>query len=402
MSSKEFLGDAIKTLTRRVSSLSLASKKGRHDPHENNDAFQQPSTQAQDSGNPSVSRVSSATAVASDNGDPTALPRKPTSTSADWVDVVEIAPATSTTFPDPAEPVLPVTDTQILDAATACFPPVPENADLPPLPKPVLIPRLEPGSSVPFARAWPVRLADHAITQEDFVAFIDNFNIVIAPNVAIQVLGFTGAVVGLVPYDVAEGVGGALEAIAILSAIALNYKRIRDYLSRMNETYFHPRKLHVKVINTKRLKTILKLEKKDPLLAPLTEDTLELSSQERCLKYLSQHSCELSFDVPAPSPATTTLAKITAWQIRQKARKADKTAKAARKRTWKRHQKGKKLQGRWESYGEKSRVKSLDWLLVQNLEEWEARKAEKEAKKKERKKEEKGGVAEQSPAPAAI
>ncbi|KAK5626808.1 hypothetical protein RRF57_002523 [Xylaria bambusicola] len=401
MSSKEFLGDAIKTT--KVGSFSLPSKKGQPDTHEKYDGFQQSSAQAQSLGNPSVSRVSSATAVASDNGDSTTFPRKPTSTSTDWVDAVEIAPPSSPTSPDPMEQVIRVTNTQILNAATACFPPVPENADLPPLPKPVLIPRLEPGSSVPFARAWPADLADHAVTREDFVAFIDNFNIIIAPNVAIQVLGITGVIVGLVPYDIAEGVGSALEAIAILSAIALNYKRTKDYLSRMNETYFHPRKLHVKIINTKRLKTILEFGKKDPLLAPLADDTLELSSQERCLKYLSQHSCELSFDVPAPSPATTALAKITAWQIRQKVRKADRTAKAARKRTWKRHQKGKKLQGRWESYGEKSRVESLDWILVQNLEEWKARKAEKEAKKQAKKKrEKKGGDAEQSLAPAAI
>ncbi|KAI1361880.1 hypothetical protein F5Y08DRAFT_288212 [Xylaria arbuscula] len=385
MSSKELLGPAIKTLAKKVSSFSLASRK-------DHDGDHQPPVQAQVHANSSVALVSLAMADASNNGDSTSLARK----STEWVDVVEVAPATSATTSDPVQQGIQVTDTQLLDAATACFPPVPEDAELLPLPKPVIIPRLDQGGSVPFARAWPPELADHVIAQEDFVAFIDNLNIVTAPNVAIQVLGITGGIVGLVPYDIAQGVGGALEGIAIISAIAVNYKRTKDYLALMNEKYFHPRKLHVKIINTKRLKKLLRLEEKDALLAPLTEDTLELSSQERCLKYLSEYSCGLTFDVPAPRPATTTLGRITAWQIKQKICKADETAKSARKRTWKRHQKGKKLQGRWQSMGEKSRVKSLDWILVQNLGEWEARKAEKGSKRKAKNK--KGGE-EQLPTP---
>ncbi|KAJ3567716.1 hypothetical protein NPX13_g6671 [Xylaria arbuscula] len=373
MSSKELLGPAIKTLAKKVSSFSLASRK-------DHDGDHQPPVQAQVHANSSVALVSLAMADASNNGDSTSLARK----STEWVDVIEVAPATSATTSDPVQQGIQVTDTQLLDAATACFPPVPEDAELLPLPKPVVIPRLDSKGALYLSR-------------EDFVAFIDNLNIVTAPNVTIQVLGVTGGIVGLVPYDIAQGVGGALEGIAIISAIAVNYKRTRDYLALMNEKYFHPRKLHVKIINTKRLKKLLRLEEKDALLAPLTEDTLELSSQERCLKYLSEYSCGLTFDVPAPRPATTTLARITAWQIKQKIRKADETAKSARKRTWKRHQKGKKLQGRWESMGEKSRVKSLDWILVQNLGEWEARKAEKESKRKE-KKNKKGGE-EQPPTP---
>ena len=280
MSSKELLVPAIKTLAKKVNSFSSASKKSRSHTHKSNDGDNPPSVHAQTSDDLSATRVSSAAAVASENGDTTSLPRKPT--FADWGDVVEVPPATVVTSPDPGEPRIQITDTQILDAATACFSPVTENADLPLLPKPVVMPRLDQGSSVPFARAWPPELADHAITQEDFVAFIDNLNIAISPNVAIQVLAVIGAIAGLVPYDVAEGVGGALEAIATLGAIAVNYKRTKDYLALTNEKYFHPRKLHVKIVNTKRLKTLLKLDKKDALLAPLTEDTLELSSQQRC------------------------------------------------------------------------------------------------------------------------
>ncbi|KAF2967596.1 hypothetical protein GQX73_g5984 [Xylaria multiplex] len=360
MPSKELLGDAIKTLAKKAS-RSLASKKAQPN-HENDHEH----LKSMDSGHISASRVSLTTTASNNKGDSAGLhkedDKEPTSTTS-------------------LGSVIQVSESHILDLATASFPPVPEGIDLPSLPKPVLIPRLDPGGSIPFARAWATELNDHAIAKEDFVAFIDNLNIVITPNVAFRVLQVTGFAAGLVPYDIAEGIGAALEGIAILGTVAMNYKRTKDYLSLMNEKYFHPRKLHIKVIGTTRLKKLFELDNKDPCLAPLTEDTLELTSQERCLRYLSQYSCELSFDVPAPSPATTTLAKITAWEIKHKVRNADKAARSDRKRAWKRHQKGKKPQTRWNSRGERVRVRSLDWVLVQNLEEWEAQKAEKEAKK---------------------
>lgn len=81
--------------------------------------------------------------------------------------------------------------------------------------------------------------------------------------------------------------------------------------------------------------------------------------------------CELSFDVPAPRPATTTLAKITTWEVKHKILKANKAAVSGRKRSWKRHQKGKDPQTRWKSRTERARVKALDWILIQNLEVWE-------------------------------
>ncbi|TGJ84675.1 hypothetical protein E0Z10_g4117 [Xylaria hypoxylon] len=337
MPSKELLGDAIRALAKKAS-RSFASKNGPSDIREDDNGNQHTPEQGLlhpttvDSGHLSVSRVSTATLVSNNRDDST--------TSQEGGDK-KLAPTTS---PDS---VAQVTE----------------------------------GGVIPFARAWAPELTDHAVAKEDFVAFIDNLNIVITPNVAFHVLQITGVAVGLVPYDIAEGIGGALEGIAIIGTIAMNYKRTKDYLSLMNEKYFHLRKLHIKIIGTKRLKKLFELDKKDPCLAPLAEDTLELTSQERCLQYLSQYSCELSFDVPAPSPATTTLAKIATWEIKHKVRKADREARSGRKRAWKRHQKGKNPQSRWDSRGERARVKSLDWILVQNLEDWEAQKAEKKAKR---------------------
>ncbi|KAI2617146.1 hypothetical protein GGR54DRAFT_215791 [Hypoxylon sp. NC1633] len=277
---------------------------------------------------------------------------------------------------------LEITESQILDLATSCFPPVPSDLDLPPLPKPVLIPRINPGPKIPFARVWVPELANHGVTREDLLSFIDNLNILIRPHPAIRVVELAAFAVGFVPYDVAEGVASGLEALAILATIAMNYKRCKAYFALLNEKYFHPRKLHVKVIGSKRMMKMLHLGKKDPLVAPLSETTLDLSTQERCLKHLSQWACELSFDdIPPPSPQTNILAKMAAWEVRHKISKADKQAKRSRKRAWKKHLKGKKFKESWE---EKWRVKRLDWILIQNLDEWETRKAEKLAKKEER------------------
>ncbi|KAI1392355.1 uncharacterized protein F4822DRAFT_126394 [Hypoxylon trugodes] len=277
------------------------------------------------------------------------------------------------------------TETRILNLAASYFPPIPSDTVFPPLPKPVLIPRVNPGPQIPFARARVPELANHAITQEDFITFIDNLNIVISPHPAIHVVEITALIIGCIPFQGADGVAAGLGLLAVIATFATTYKRCKKYLELMNENYFHPRKLHVKIIKSKRMMQMFNLEKKNPLVIPLSQDTLDLSSQERCLKYLSQWSCDLSFDdIPAPSPQTNMLRRMAAWEVRRKISEADKKAKSSRKRAWKKHLKGKQLK---ENSLEKNRIKSLDWILIQNLDEWEASKAEKQAMKEKKKRE---------------
>jgi hypothetical protein len=95
----------------------------------------------------------------------------------------------------------PVSEAQLLDQASAAFAPLPPGTILSPLPKPVLIPRVNPGSDLPFARAWPPELVNHGITQADFVAFIDSLNIMCAPHAAIRILQLAALGMGLVPND---------------------------------------------------------------------------------------------------------------------------------------------------------------------------------------------------------
>lgn len=276
-----------------------------------------------------------------------------------------------------------ISEPKFLDLASTAFAPVPPDAILPPLPKPVLVPRTSPGLNHPFARAWAPELENHAVTRADFVAFIDNLNIVCAPHAAGRILHVAAFGIGLAQNEYTDAVAGVLEGIAILSMVAVTHTRVKKYLARLNGAYFHPRRLHVKIVGTKKMLRILGLDKKTPLIAPLSEETLDLGAQERCLLYLSQWACQLDFnDIPPPRPQTTALAKLAQWEVTHRIKEADKKAKNSRKRAWKRFQKGKKLK---EDGTEKARVKELSWIMVENLHKWEQRKAEKLAKKEEKK-----------------
>ncbi|KAI1654133.1 hypothetical protein F4813DRAFT_393078 [Daldinia decipiens] len=268
---------------------------------------------------------------------------------------------------------------RILDIATSCFPPIPQGAELSSLQKLVLIPRVEPGLHIPFARAWAPELANHTVTPEDLLACIDNLNTLIRPPIAGRAALVAAFAVGFIPYNGTDGIAAALELAVSIGMAIVNHRRCKKYSSIMNEKYFHPRKLHVVIISSKRIMKMFNHDKKETLLAPLTEETLDLSSQERCIKYMSRWACELSFDdLPPPSGRTTVLARMAAWEVKHKIAKAEKQAKRSRKLAWKRHLKGKKLKDCWL---ERGRAKSLDWILIQNLDEWEAARAEKEAKK---------------------
>ncbi|KAH7037247.1 uncharacterized protein B0I36DRAFT_358972 [Microdochium trichocladiopsis] len=393
------------------------------------------------------------------------------------------------------------------------FPPLPAHSpDLPAsndtnnedtkLPRPILIPRVTPGPHAPFARCFPPSLltalpAHRQVPKSDFLAFIDALNLVVRPHPLITTTEFLAMVVGSVPFDVAEAVGTAVELAAVGAHVAFTYKATGRFFAVMNERYFHPRGLHVKMIKTKRLRKEFGLDKKrdleeeeegevmlidegqqqqqqeqrqqqdeqhqspatttttdqkqkkkeekknkkkpkkklQPLALPLTADTLELSCQERCLAFLETkcYAARLEFD-NLPPPATFTLPppsqsqdqsqsqpqtlssthdqddktpprtepqtaplptsapstsspkppmfqRLAAWRVKHILLKSEKEAKRQRRRAWKRHhEKGKPLREPW---GERQRVGQLDWVFVQNLDEWEAQRGAKAARKQE-------------------
>ncbi|KAI2605312.1 uncharacterized protein GGS25DRAFT_504654 [Hypoxylon fragiforme] len=277
-------------------------------------------------------------------------------------------PNTATVYESPAESssqAPAITESQVLKLTASYFPPIPPHVRLPLLPKPVLIPRINPGSLAPFVRAWAPELAHHAITREDLVAFIDNLNLVLTPHPAIHVVELASLGVHFAPTAAASGISAAMHGMAILATHAIGHQRTQTFLSTTNDNYFHPRQLHAEIIDSKRMKEMFHLDEDDPLTTPLSEDSLDSTMQERCLKYLSRWACELSFDgIPPPSPQTSVLERVAAWSVEHKIAKAEKKAKKKREKAWKKHLKGKKSK---EGKAEKRRAKSLDWILIRNL-----------------------------------
>ena len=75
------------------------------------------------------------------------------------------------------------------------------------------------------------------------------------------------------------------------------------------------------------------------------------------------------------------VADLLQWEVDRKIQRADEHVIARRERALKRHAEGKSLK---EPKREKKRAKTLDWILVQNLDEWEASIGEQPAEKPEK------------------
>ncbi|OAQ68429.1 hypothetical protein VFPPC_04667 [Pochonia chlamydosporia 170] len=259
---------------------------------------------------------------------------------------------------------------ELLDQAASFIPTsqdVPSH--LPNLTRPVVIPRVGKGATAPLFRAWPPDLATQAISKQDFITFIDNLNILSQPPAHAVALRIAAIGIAFVPFDGADGLSTATELAA--DALARHTIRVRcqEFLKRTNDEYFHPRNLHARLVNSKTMRRVVNIPDDDALVAPLAEHTLTMSPRERCLQQLEKYSCELSEDVPDPAPQTKVLQRIAAWNVRKQNRYFDKVAVKARKRAWKKFRKGKKLKR--EGGLEKKRVERLQWLVIQDLGEFE-------------------------------
>lgn len=247
------------------------------------------------------------------------------------------------------------------------------------------MPRLGTDITSPIVRAWPTELEQHAITKEDFLTFVDNINVLGNPPAVGMFLQVAAIGIEFIPFDGADG----LAVLTELAAIGISYKviieRCNKLLKKVNDDYFHPRALHARLVNTKRMTRSLGIPSDEPLIAPLEESILSMTAHERCMEQLKQYCSELSYDVPAPSPQTKLLAKFAAWNVEKKRKKFEKCSKRARKRAWKKHQAGKKLKR--EGNQEKSRVKKLQWLLIQNLDDFEREERENAEAEEQKKKE---------------
>jgi hypothetical protein len=263
-----------------------------------------------------------------------------------------------------------VTSAQLLTKAIAWIPPATSPSTFfPPLPLPILIPRVHPDSTMPFARAWVPELAQHGFTQEEFLTFIDNLNIVTSPVAAFQLFKLASIGVGAVPHEWGQATSAALGFVASVGTQAVSYARQKAYLKEANERYFAPRGLHIQVVGTRRMRKLLGIGKKDPLTVPLSQDTLTQSPPQQYMAALEGRVCDITFEVPGPAKPTKLLARLKSWQIRVQLRKAEKESRKERQKAWKSNTTGKGKIYKIVMWGQKVKVSRLAWILIKNLSE---------------------------------
>ncbi|KAL2205436.1 hypothetical protein CC79DRAFT_1371246 [Sarocladium strictum] len=126
-------------------------------------------------------------------------------------------------------------------------PTIPTTPSSSTLPKLIAIPATSSKLGSPFLRAYPPILHSHQIPQETFLSFIDHLNRVAVASPPVQVLGLAGNIVGMVPLHTAQIVGGAVNAAATLTTVAMSKGRVEMLLRQVNRDVFGPRGLCARI-----------------------------------------------------------------------------------------------------------------------------------------------------------
>lgn len=216
------------------------------------------------------------------------------------------------------------------------IPPPPQYKQFPGIPRPVAIPQIQQNSLIsgpmPFTRAFAPCLLAHTITPEQFVAFIDNYAVAAAPNVAFQGMQIVSTGIGFVPHHWAQAASGAIGFAAGAGTQVVSAARTRLYMKKVNEEFFTPRGLEASMVGDDDLRNIIREDPRQPPIVPVNPAAGVTTLAERRLKALQPYIAPLSFDVPPPTAQTNTLDKLSAKQVNAKIKKnREKALKQARK-----------------------------------------------------------------------
>ncbi len=190
---------------------------------------------------------------------------------------------------------------------------IPSN--LPPIPKPIAIPQTTPGTGESFLRAYAPILQSKNISQTDFIAFIDNLNVVATANPPLQVLDLAGGLLGMIPYHWAQLAGGLVQASAKIGVAAVSKGRTEIYMREVNKLLFNPRGLKASIASSAAMREILRVTPGVSQLLPLSEETLHMSIAERAFQVVAPYAASLDLNIPDPAEQTTVLAKLSARQV---------------------------------------------------------------------------------------
>jgi hypothetical protein len=206
------------------------------------------------------------------------------------------------------------------------------------LESPIAIPQTAPGLGKSFLRAWAPILEYHDITVRDFVAFIDNLNVVSTASPPLQILDLAGGFVGMVPHHWAQLAGLALQGTAKLGTAMVSKGRTEMYMREVNERMFKPRGLKASLASTEAMRAVLRIPVDRPTLAPLTAQTMTLSMVERALMEVGPYNAVLDLNVPPPTEQMTTFAKLSAKQVIAQEKRNQKKVLKDREKTTKKEE----------------------------------------------------------------
>ncbi|KUJ11339.1 uncharacterized protein LY89DRAFT_625896, partial [Mollisia scopiformis] len=172
-----------------------------------------------------------------------------------------------------------------------------------------------------FLRAWAPMLRSHDISIVQFIAFIDNLNVVSTASPPLQAMSLAGGVLGMVPHHWAMIAGNVIQTTANLGTFAVSKGRTELYMREVNEKMFKPRGLKVSIAKTEAIRSVLRVPTGRPMLPPLNAQTVQMGIAERVLLQLWPYNAVLDLNVPPPAEQTTMLAKLSAKQIAAQAKR---------------------------------------------------------------------------------
>ena len=160
------------------------------------------------------------------------------------------------------------------------------------------------------------------------MAFIDGLNVVSTGSPPLQALGMAGMAMGFAPSATAQIVGSVTELGAHVATAVVSSVRADKFITSANSDFFHSRKLHVAVVDTKALAQHTGMPVDAPTVAALDATTLNMSVLERRMAALKPYISELTTDVPQRTAQATRLQKMCDKQVaKQTARNEEKMRK---------------------------------------------------------------------------
>ena len=218
----------------------------------------------------------------------------------------------------------------------------------------------------PFVRAWAPQLAEHGISQADFLTFIDGLNECWVANPALEGVGLAGLVMQQFHgTPIIQLVGTGVQVAAGFGSAATSIARSKMYFKAINADLFHPVGLQAKICSTKDMMVEIGHSEQELKLLPLdTNDQLDSEavtaeaasnsdasispedSRMRRMRALQGYVAPLDFNVPAVVEPDNMLKRMGNAQAQRMAKKQQEKEVKEREKAVKEHKKKTKEGGK--------------------------------------------------------